>query len=49
MNGIELKNADWAKDLGVTIMNNLKPSQQCSEIVKKLIELSALLVEHLMI
>ena len=35
MNGTQLKSLEREKDLGVTISNDLKPSQQCSEAVKK--------------
>lgn len=35
MDGNKLKNSNSEKDLGVTIASNLKPSQQCSEVVKK--------------
>ena len=35
MNGTQLKNVNRETDLGVTISSNLKPSQQCSEVVKK--------------
>ena len=35
LNGIQLKSVDSEVDLGVTISSNLKPSQQCSEVVKK--------------
>ncbi len=31
----QLKKVDSEVDLGVTISSNLKPSQQCSEVVKK--------------
>ena len=35
LNGTQLKSVDSEVDLGVTISNNLKPSQQCSEVIKK--------------
>ena len=35
MDGNQLKNTDSENDLGVTITSNLKPSQQCSEVIKK--------------
>ena len=35
MNGTQLKSIEREKDLGVTVSNDLKPSQQCSEVVKK--------------
>ena len=35
LNGTQLKSVDSEIDLGVTISSNLKPSQQCSEVVKK--------------
>ena len=35
MDGNQLKSTDRENDLGVTISSNLKPSQQCSEVVKK--------------
>ena len=35
MNGTQLKDVDSEVDLGVTTSSNLKPSQQCSEVVKK--------------
>ena len=35
LNGTQLKSVDSEVDLGVTISNNLKPSQQCSEAIKK--------------
>ena len=35
MNGTRLKNVEREQDLGVTISNDLKPSHQCSEAVKK--------------
>ena len=35
MDGSQLKSTDRETDLGVTVTNNLKPSQQCSEVVKK--------------
>ena len=35
MNGSQLQNTDEENDLGVTISSNLKPSKQCSEVVKK--------------
>ena len=35
LNGTQLKSVDREVDLGVTISSNLKPSQQCSEVVKK--------------
>ncbi|MCP4268390.1 MAG: hypothetical protein GY777_22910, partial [Candidatus Brocadiaceae bacterium] len=35
MNGIPLKSVDKEKDLGVIISNDLKPSLQCGEAVKK--------------
>ena len=35
MDGCQLKTTDRETDLGVTITSNLKPSQQCSEVVKK--------------
>ena len=35
MNGTPLKSIEREKDLGAAISNDLKPSQQCSEVVKK--------------
>ena len=35
LNGTQLKKVDSEVDLGVTTSSNLKPSQQCSEVVKK--------------
>ena len=35
MDGSQLRSTDKENDLGVTITSNLKPSQQCSEVVKK--------------
>ena len=35
MNGTKLKSVEREKDSGVTISNDLKSSQQCSEAVKK--------------
>ena len=35
LNGTQLKSVDSEVDLGVTMSCNLKPSQQCSEVVKK--------------
>ena len=35
LDGSQLKKVDSEVDLGVTISSNLKPSQQCSEVVKK--------------
>ena len=35
LNGTQLKTIDREVDLGVTISSNLKPSLQCSEVVKK--------------
>ena len=35
LNGTQLKSVDSEIDLGVTISSSLKPSQQCSEVVKK--------------
>ena len=35
MNDTQLQVVDKEKDLGVIISNNLKPSQQCAEVVKK--------------
>ena len=34
MNGIQLAKVEQEKDLGVVISNDLKPSKQCSEVVK---------------
>ena len=34
-NGNQLKKVDSEVDLGVTTSSNLKPSQQCSDVVKK--------------
>lgn len=35
MDGSQLKSTNRENDLGVTISSNLKPSEQCSEVVKK--------------
>ena len=35
MKGTQLKTIEREKDLGLTISNDLMPSQQCSEVVKK--------------
>ena len=35
LNGTQLKSVENEIDLGVTISSNLKPSQQCSNVVKK--------------
>ena len=35
LNDIQLKSVDNQIDLGVTVSNTLKPSQQCSEIIKR--------------
>ena len=35
LDGRQLENTEKENDLGVTITSNLKPSQQCSEVVKK--------------
>ena len=35
MNGTQPKSIEREKDSGVTISNDLNPSQQCSEVVKK--------------
>ena len=35
LNGTQLKSVDSQVDLGVTVSNSLKPSQQCSEVIKR--------------
>ena len=34
MNGIQLAKVEQKKDLGIVISSDLKPSKQCSEVVK---------------
>ena len=35
MNGSELSKVSHEKDLGLTISNDLKPTEHCSDVVKK--------------
>ncbi len=42
LDGTQFKKADSEVDLGVTRSSNLKPSQQCSEVVKKAYKVNGL-------
>jgi hypothetical protein len=35
MRGVELKETEEEKDLGVIVNNNLKPGEQCAQATKK--------------